>query len=76
MLRMKRSTVYFEDDLHRALKLKSAELSKPLSELVNDAVRAALSEDAEDLRAFRLREDEATMDFESFVSTLKDDGRL
>ena len=41
-----------------------------------DAVRAAFSEDAEDLEAFRVREDEATYDFESFVGNLKKDGKL
>ena len=73
---MKRATVYFEEDLHRALKLKSVEVSKPVSELVNEAVRAALNEDAQDLEAFRVREDEATYDFESFVGNLKKDGKL
>lgn len=73
---MKRATVYFEEDLHKALKMKSAETSASVSELVNDAVRAALLEDAEDLEAFRDREDEAVIDFESFVSGLKKDGKL
>lgn len=73
---MKRATVYFEEDLHKALKLKSAEVSTPVSDLVNDAVRAALLEDAEDLEAFREREKEPTIDFEAFVSSLKSDGKL
>lgn len=73
---MKRATVYFEDELHKALKMKSAEISTPVSELVNDAVRSALLEDAEDLEAFRAREAEPTIDFEAFVSKLKKDGKL
>jgi len=73
---MKRATVYFDDDLHKALKMKSAEISTPVSELVNDAVRSALLEDAEDLEAFRERAAEPTIDFEAFVSTLKKDGKL
>ena len=73
---MKRATVYFEDELHKALKMKSVEVSRPMSELVNEAVRAALSEDAEDLEAFRAREDEVVYDFESFVGSLKKDGKL
>ncbi len=73
---MKRATVYFEDDLHKALKMKSAETSAPVSELVNDAVRSALFEDAEDLAAFRQRETEPTIDFETFVSSLEKDGKL
>lgn len=73
---MKRATVYFEEDLHRALKMKSAEVSSPVSDLVNDAVRAALLEDAEDLEAFKDREHEPVIDFEVFVASLKDDGKL
>lgn len=73
---MKRTTVYFEEDLHRALKMKSAETSSPVSNLVNDAVRAALLEDVEDLEAFKDREKEPVIDFETFVATLKKNGKL
>jgi len=73
---MKRATVYFEEDLHKALKMKSAEISTPVSDLVNDAVRAALLEDAEDLEAMKERENEPVIDFEAFVATLKKDGKL
>lgn len=73
---MKRATVYFEEDLHKALKMKSAEVSRPVSDLVNDAVRYALREDAEDLQSFRERESEPVIDFETFVAGLKADGKL
>lgn len=73
---MKRATVYFEEDLHKALKMKSAEISTPVSDLVNDAVRAALREDAEDLETMKERENEPVIDFEAFVATLKKDGKL
>ena len=73
---MKRATVYFEEDLHKALKMKSAEISTPVSNLVNDAVRTALLEDAEDLEAFRERKNEPVIDFETFVASLKEDRKL
>jgi hypothetical protein len=73
---MRRATVYFEEDLHKALKMKSAEISSPVSDLVNDVVRAALLEDAEDLEAFKEREKEPVIDFEAFVASLKKDGKL
>lgn len=73
---MKRATVYFEEDLHKALKMKSAEISTPVSDLVNDAVRYALLEDAEDLKAFKDRENEPVIDFETFVASLKKNGKL
>jgi hypothetical protein len=44
----KRATVYLDPDIHRALRLKSAETTRSVSELVNDALRCSLAEDAED----------------------------
>lgn len=70
---MKRATVYFEDDLHKALKMKAAEVSSSVSDLVNQAIRETLSEDLDDLQALGDRESEPTMDFETF---LKSHGRL
>ena len=51
----KRATIYFDTNLHKALRLKSVETSRSVSELVNDAVKEALAEDAEDLKAFEER---------------------
>jgi len=42
-----------------------------VSELVNNAVRAGLAEDAEDLEAFRARAKEPTSSFENLVSDLE-----
>lgn len=73
---MKRATVYFEEDLHKALKIKAVEASTSVSELVNEAVKSSFLEDLEDLEAFRERESEPTVDFESFVKEMKENGRL
>jgi plasmid stability protein len=67
----KRSTVYFEPDLHQALRIKAASTRRSLSEIVNEAVRLALHEDPEDLQAFEERADEATMSYEDLVDDLK-----
>lgn len=72
----KRATVYLEPDLHRALKLKAVETSSSISELVNEALRENLLEDAEDLASFRTRENEPLMTFEEFVEYLKTDGKI
>ena len=72
----KRATVYLEPVLHRALRLQSIETSRSVSELINDAVRGELAEDAADLAAFEEREDEPTVDFEEFVKGLKLDGTI
>ena len=54
----KRATVYFDSALHRALRLKAAETDRSLSDLVNEAVKMSLAEDAEDLAAFDERASE------------------
>lgn len=73
---MKRATVYFEEDLHKALKIRAAEASSSVSDLVNEAIRESLAEDLDDLQAFRDRENEPTIDFETFLNGLKKNGRL
>jgi predicted DNA-binding protein len=70
----KRTTVYLEPELHKALRLKSVHVSRSVSELVNDAVRQALSEDAEDLAAFAERVAEPLITYEEMVQRLKKDG--
>ena len=72
----KRATIYFDPDLHRALKLKAAETSRSITELVNEAVRESLSEDAEDLAAFEERMSEPLVSYETMVKRLKKDGRI
>jgi hypothetical protein len=76
MEQSKRATVYFETAVHRALRLKSAETDRSVSELVNDAVRAQLAEDAEDLEVLRRRKKEPAISFEAFVRDLKRRGKL
>ena len=73
---MRRATIYLEEDIHKALKLRSAETDISVSELVNDAVKGALTEDLDDLEAFRERASEGTMDFETFVRGLRANGRI
>jgi hypothetical protein len=72
----KRATVYFDPILHKALKLKSIETSKSISDLVNTAVREALAEDAEDISAFEERAKEPLISFSEMVKRLKKDGRI
>ena len=72
----KRATVYFDPVIHKALKLKSIETSKSISELVNTAVKEALSEDAEDITAFEERANESLISFSEMVKRLKNDGRI
>ena len=72
----KRATVYFDPELHRALRLKAVETDRSLSELVNEAVKLTLAEDAEDLAAFDERASEPDLPFESVVKDPKRRGKI
>ena len=72
----KRATIYFDPFLHRALRLKAAATDRSISELVNAAVRAALSQDASDIEAFEIREKEPDYAFEDVVKDLKRRGKI
>ena len=72
----KRATVYLEPMLHRALRLKAVETSKSVSELVNEAIRFSLAEDAEDLAAFEERVKEPLVPYETFLKELRQHGRI
>ena len=72
----KRSTIYFDPTLHRALRVKAAEMSRSVSDLVNDAVRETLREDAEDLAVFDERAAEPLISYEDMLKRLRADGRI
>jgi plasmid stability protein len=72
----KRATIYFDEELHRALRLKAAEADRSVSELVNEAVRQSLAEDFEDLAALADRVREPDLSFEAVVRELKRDGKI
>ena len=74
--RTKRTTVYFDPDLHKALRMKAAAISRSVSDLINDAVRGSLAEDAEDYAAFEERVREPLISYEEMVRRLRKDGRL
>lgn len=72
----KRSTVYFDPDLHRALRIKAVHSRRTLSDLVNEAVRMALGEDQEDLAAFDERAGERAISYEELLKDLKAHGKI
>jgi len=72
----KRATVYLDSQLHRALKIKSAQSDCTISELVNTAVKLSLAEDFEDLSAFEEKKNEPNLDFEEVLEELKASGKL
>ncbi len=72
----KRATVYFDPEIHRALRLKAAETDRSMSDLVNEAVQLSLREDAEDLAAFDDRVNEPNLPYEAVVKDLKQRGKI
>ncbi len=72
----KRATVYFDPEVHKALRLRAAASDQSISDMVNEAVRASLAEDAVDLAAFDKRARERSVSFDSFVQGMKRRGLL
>jgi hypothetical protein len=70
-----RATIYFEPGLHQAIRLKAAEARRTLSDVVNEAVRAALREDEEDLAVFDDRAVEPIISYEALLKGLKANGK-
>jgi len=72
----KRSTVYFEPDIHQALKIRAASAHLSISELIDEAVRLLMREDQEDLAAVSERAGEAEMSYEDLLNDLKSHGKI
>ena len=72
----KRTTVYLEQELHQALRLKAAVTDRSVSQLINEMIRDQLAEDADDLRVFRERADDPVIDYESLLEDLRAHGKL
>ena len=73
---VKRSTIYLDSALHRALRIKSIHTHRSISDLVNDAVRMSLREDQEDLEAFKERAKEPTISYEQLLKDLREHGKI
>jgi hypothetical protein len=75
-MQAKRATIYMDPELHKALRLKAVETSCSVSELVNNAVREAIAEEAEDLAAFEERAGEPLISYDEMIKRLRKDGRI
>ncbi len=72
----KRATIYLDPGLYKAIRLKSVETARSVSDLVNAALRYELAEDANDLAVFDERKNEPTLNFEAFVKELRHHGKI
>ena len=72
----RRATINFDADVHRALRLGAAACNRSISDMVNEAVRMTLAEDADDLIDSDQRHAEESSSFEEFVTGLRNGGRI
>ena len=72
----KRATVYFDSEIHKALRMRAASTERSISDIVNEAVRHALSEDQEDLSSFDDRIAEPTISYQALLDDLKAHGKI
>lgn len=68
-----KATIYLDPKLHRAAKIKAAETSRTLSDVMSEALKLALREDEVDLEAVRKRAHEPARSLESVIKDLKRD---
>ena len=73
---LKRTTVYLDPKLHQAVKMKAVQSHSSVSDLVTEALRFSLKEDAIDLQAIKDRAKEPTRSYEEVLKDLKRDGLL
>ena len=69
-----KSTVYFDPQMHKALRLKATQENRSISDIVNEAVSLLANEDKDDISDFDSRKNEQSIDYESFLNLLKNDG--
>jgi predicted transcriptional regulator len=72
----KRTTIYFDPEVYRILRIKADSTSKSISEIIDSAIRQKLAEDEEDLKIFEERADEPTIPFEEVIKELKESGKI
>jgi hypothetical protein len=71
-----RATVYFSPDIHKSLRLRAAETGTSISQIVNEAIRLSLADEAADLDSFLLHDEEEHVSFETFICGLRRRGRI
>jgi hypothetical protein len=72
----KKSTIYFDPHIHKALRMKAAETDSSISDIVNEAIRIVFAEDSEDIAVFAERAHEPNLSFEEVLKDLKRRGKI
>ena len=76
LLLMTKATLYIEEEIHKALRIKAAETRQSMSDLVNEALRMSLSEDFEDISDWKERRNEGRISYDELLSQLRHDGTI
>lgn len=71
-----RTTIYLDSRVHKALKIRAAQTSRSISDVVSEALLLSLKEDAIDLQKIRERVGEPTVSYDAVLKELKKDGLL
>jgi len=72
----KQATIYFDENIHRAIKLKAAGSNCSISDVVNEAVCNLLAEEHKNLMAFEAQEYQPFMSYEELLDDLKAEGKI
>lgn len=72
----KQATIYFDENIHKALRLKAAGTNRSISDVVNEAVRNLLAEDQKSLMAFEASDYEPVISYEDLLKDLKEEGLI
>ena len=70
------TTVYMDENVSRAAKMRAAMTGISGSDQVNRALLRDLREDESDLRVFEERADEPSRDYDEFLAEMKRNGQL
>ena len=74
--RAKQVTIYLDEDIHKALRLKAAGTNRSMSDIVNEAVCNLLAEDQKNLMAFEAQDYEPVINYEDLLKDLKSEGKI
>lgn len=71
-----KATLYLDEKVYTAYKIKAAQTNQSVSELVTDAMRCQLDEDLSDISMVRERAGDPVESYEDFLKELKRDGLI
>ena len=74
--RAKQATIYCDENIHKALRLKAAGTNRSISDVVNEAVKNLLAEDQKNLEAFEAQDYEPVISYEDLLNDLKSEGKI